>query len=138
MGGGEKANPAEITGCRILRALVTRPREEALSLAAELAGRGIDAVIEPMMEVHYSSAAVADLANVQAVRTSAMACGLWPNCPGARSPALAVGDATACVLVQGFTNVASAGGDLTDRPPGRTRPPSRRAAVARCRGGRRG
>ena len=49
---------------RALRALVTRPREEAGSLAAALVERGVDTVIEPMMEIHYRAAAMPDLADV--------------------------------------------------------------------------
>jgi uroporphyrinogen-III synthase len=117
VGHGEKANPAEITRCRVLRALVTRPREEALSLAAALAGRGIDAVIEPMMEVHYRTTAAPDLANVQAVLcTSANGVRALARITRERDrPLLAVGDATASrARDEGFTNVASAGGDIAD------------------------
>jgi uroporphyrinogen-III synthase len=98
-------------------ALVTRPREEALGLAAALAGRGIDAVIEPMMEVHYRSAAAPDFANVQAVLcTSANGVRALARSTRERDrPLLAVGDATASrARAEGFTNVASAGGDITD------------------------
>ena len=48
------------------RALVTRPREEAEELAAALAARGLEALVEPLMEVHYQAAAP-DLEGVQAV-----------------------------------------------------------------------
>jgi uroporphyrinogen-III synthase len=117
VGHGEKANPAAITRSRVLCALVTRPREEALSLAAALAGRGIDAIIEPMMDVHYSSAAVPDLANVQAVLcTSGNGVRALARITRERDrPLLAVGDATASrARAEGFTNVASAGGDIAD------------------------
>jgi uroporphyrinogen-III synthase len=114
---GEKVSPAAIARSRVPRALVTRPREEALSLAAALAGRGIDAVIEPMMEVHYRSAASPDLADVQAV--------LCTSANGVRALAritrerdrllLAVGDATALrARDEAFSNVTSAGGDIAD------------------------
>jgi uroporphyrinogen-III synthase len=117
VGHGEKANQAEITRCRVLRALVTRPHEEALSLAAALAGRGIDAVIEPMMEVHYRTAAAPDLANVQAVLcTSANGVRALARVTKERDrPLLAVGAATASrARAEGFINVASAGGSLAD------------------------
>jgi uroporphyrinogen-III synthase len=117
VGHGAKANPTEITRRRVLRALVTRPQEEALSLAAALAGRGIDAVIEPMMEVHYRTAAVLDLADVQAVLcTSANGVRALARITRERDrPLLAVGDATASrARAEGFTNVASAGGDVAD------------------------
>jgi uroporphyrinogen-III synthase len=114
---GENANPAEITRCRVLRALVTRPREEASNLAAALADRGVDAVIEPMMEVHYRTAAAPDLGNVQALLcTSANGVRALARITEERDrPLLAVGDATASrARDEGFTNVASAGGDVAD------------------------
>jgi uroporphyrinogen-III synthase len=100
-----------------IRALVTRPHEEAESLAAALAARGVDPVLEPMMEVHYRGTAAPDLAGVQAL--------LCTSANGARALArstkerdlllLAVGDATASrARSEGFTNVASAGGSVTD------------------------
>ena len=36
-----------------LRALVTRPNEEACVLTQALASRGIGALIEPMMQIHF-------------------------------------------------------------------------------------
>ena len=48
-------------------ALVTRPRAEAEALAALLAQRGIDAVIEPMIEIVDTGAALPSLAGVQAI-----------------------------------------------------------------------
>ncbi len=85
--------------------------------AAALAQRGIDAVIEPMMEVHFRTVGVLDLAGVQAV--------LCTSINGVRAlarvteerdrPLLAVGDATAsCARAEGFTNVASAKGNIAD------------------------
>jgi len=50
------------------RALVTRPRAEAVALAEALAMRGIEAVIEPLLEIHYRDEPAPDLADVQAVR----------------------------------------------------------------------
>jgi len=102
---------------RALCALVTRPREEAASLAAALAGRGIDAVIEPMMEVHCRTIAAPDLADVQAVLcTSANGVRALARITRERErPLLAIGDATASrARAEGFTNVASAGGDIAD------------------------
>jgi hypothetical protein len=122
MGRGEKANPAEITRCRVLRALVTRPREEALSLAAALAGRGIDAVIEPMMEVHHRTAAAPDLANVQAVLcTSANGVRALARITRERDrPLLAVGDATASrARAEGFTCGERRRRSRLSRPAGR-------------------
>ena len=88
-----------------------------MSLAAALACRGIDAVIEPMMEVHYRTAVALDPANVQAVLcTSANGVRALARITRERDrPLLAVGDATASrARAEGFTNVASAGGDITD------------------------
>src|SRR5260370_42538198 len=101
---------------RGLQALVTRPREESETLAAALAVRGIDALIEPLMEVCFCASAALDLAGVQAV--------LCTSANGARAlarareqrkmPVLAVGGASAArgraegvIVVQ----VAPGGGD---------------------------
>jgi uroporphyrinogen-III synthase len=100
-----------------LRALVTRPREEAGALAAALAARGIEAVVEPLMQVHYRPPAALDLAGVQAI--------LCTSANGVRALArtskerevllLAIGDATAAhARSEGFTAVESAGGDVAD------------------------
>jgi len=100
-----------------LRALVTRPREEAEALAAALAARGIEAVVEPLMQVHYHTPAALDLMGVQAI--------LCTSVNGVRALAraskkrevllLAVGDATAArARSEGFTAVESAGGDVND------------------------
>jgi uroporphyrinogen-III synthase len=100
-----------------MQALVTRPREEAESVAAALDARGIAALIEPLMQVHYRIAPAVDLAGIQAV--------LCTSANGARAlarasrerrlPLLAVGDATAArARAEGFSSVASAGGDSAD------------------------
>jgi len=102
---------------RALRALVTRPREEAGSLAAALAERGVDTVIEPMMEIHHRATLMPDLADVQAILcTSANGARALARITGERDlPLLAVGDATASRAgAEGFTNVASAGGTVAD------------------------
>src|SRR5216683_776122 len=54
--------PTELSRRGTTCALVTRPREEAESLAAALAARGVVAVLEPMMEVHYRANPAPDLA----------------------------------------------------------------------------
>jgi uroporphyrinogen-III synthase len=100
-----------------MRALVTRPREEAESLAAALAARGVDAVLEPMMDVHFCATTAPDLAGVQALLcTSANGVRGLARITGERDlPLLAVGDATASrARAEGFTNVASAGGSIAD------------------------
>ena len=100
-----------------MQALVTRPREEAEALAAALAARGVAALIEPLMEVHFHAAATLDLAGVQAVLcTSANGVRALARASGERRlPLLAVGDATAArARAEGFAAVASAGGDAAD------------------------
>jgi len=98
-----------------LRALVTRPREEAEILAAALARRGIDALVEPLMEIHYQAPESLDLAGVQAILcTSANGVRALARASGVRGvPLLAVGDTTAArARAEGFTRVESAGGDV--------------------------
>jgi len=51
----------------VMRALVTRPWEESKALAAALAMRGIEALIEPLMEVHFLAPPALDLRGVQAL-----------------------------------------------------------------------
>jgi uroporphyrinogen-III synthase len=100
-----------------LRALVTRPRNEAATLAALLAERGVDAVIEPMIEIIDCAAPLPDLAGVQAILcTSANGVRALAQASGKRSvPVFAVGDATArAAWAAGFGRVESAGGDVED------------------------
>src|SRR6476646_3027086 len=79
------------------RALVTRPRAEAMALAEALAMRGIATVIEPLLDIHYRDEPAPDLAGVQAVLcTSANGVRAWARLSGERDIALfAVGEATA-------------------------------------------
>jgi len=100
-----------------LRALVTRPRAEAESLAAALAARGIEAIIEPLIEIHYRSEPVPDLAGVQAILcTSANGARALARVTGERAlPLFAVGEASAArARDEGFARVESAGGSLAD------------------------
>jgi len=112
---------------RGLRALVTRPREEAENLAVALAERGIGALVEPLLQVHFQAAAL-DLTGVQAVLcTSANGVRALARVTHQRGlPLLAVGDATAArARAEGFTEVASAAGtvaDLVDLAVARLRP----------------
>ena len=102
---------------RGLRALVTRPREEAETLAAALAARGVDALIEPLLTVEFGTAATPDLAGVQAILcTSANGVRALARASSERRlPLFVVGDATAArARSQGFTSVESAGGSATD------------------------
>ena len=100
-----------------MRALVTRPREEAEALAAVLAARGIDAVIEPMLQIRFRDVAPLDLAGVQAfLCTSGNGVEALARATGERwLPLLAVGAATAARARDGgFADVASAAGDVGD------------------------
>jgi uroporphyrinogen-III synthase len=100
-----------------MRALVTRPRAEAEALAALLAERGIEAVVEPLMEVTDSPAALLDPSRAQAILcTSANGVrALARACTERGTQLFAVGDATAAAArAEGFRHVESAGGDVED------------------------
>ena len=99
------------------RALVTRPRAEAVALAEALAMRGIEAIIEPLLDIHYRDEPAPDLAGVQAVLcTSANGVRALARLSGDRGIALfAVGEATAArARDEGFAQVESAGGNVED------------------------
>ena len=99
------------------RALVTRPRAEAMALAEALATRGIEAVIEPLLDIHYRDAPAPDLAGVQAVLcTIANGVRALARLNPERGVALlAVGEATAArARGEGFARVESAGGNVED------------------------
>jgi uroporphyrinogen-III synthase len=98
-------------------ALVTRPRAEAAELAEALAGRGIAAIVEPMLDINYHDVPAPDLAGVQAVLcTSANGVRALARLSRERAlPLFAVGEATAArARAEGFRNVASAGGAVDD------------------------
>ena len=100
-----------------MRALMTRPRAEAEALAALLGERGIEAVIEPLIEIVPGAAAFPDLTGVQAILcTSANGVRAFARASGERGvPLFAVGDATArAARAEGFRRVESAGGDVDD------------------------
>lgn len=97
-----------------MRALVTRPQEDAEGIAAALAGRGIEVVIEPLLRIHPVAGVALDLAGVQAVlATSANGVRALAAATAERQlPVYAVGDASArCARTLGFRTVESAGGD---------------------------
>ena len=79
------------------RALVTRPRAEAVALAEALDRRGIEAIVEPLLDILYRDEPAPDLAGVQAVLcTSANGVRALARRSGERDIALfAVGEATA-------------------------------------------
>jgi uroporphyrinogen-III synthase len=101
----------------MMRALVTRPRAEAESLAALLAVRGIEAVIEPLIEIAGTGEGLPDFGEAQAILcTSANGARTLARASGERGlPDFAVGDATArAAREEGFLRVESAGGDVGD------------------------
>jgi uroporphyrinogen-III synthase len=80
---------------RALHVLITRPREQALELAQQLAARGDTALIEPLLNIERLPGVPPDLAGVQAlVLTSANAAPAL-SAPARQLPLFAVGDATA-------------------------------------------
>jgi len=104
-----------------VKALVTRPREQAEELAAALRVRGIEPVLEPLVEIRFLD----DGAHVLAPLLDGAQALLFTSANGVRAfaaasarrdlPALAVGDATAAAArAAGFTDVASAGGNVAD------------------------
>ncbi len=104
-----------------LRALVTRPEEDAAPLAAALAERGIDVTLEPLLSIRPLPEAPIDLAGVQALLfTSANGVRSFAELAGGRDfagwrelPVFAVGDATATAARNaGFARVESATGDV--------------------------
>jgi uroporphyrinogen-III synthase len=102
---------------RRLCALVTRPQGEAAELVAALAARGIAAIVEPLLDIHYRDGPIPDFAGVQAILcTSANGVRALARLTEMRDlPLLAVGDATAArARAEGFARVDSAGGNVGD------------------------
>ncbi len=100
-----------------MRLLVTRPREDAEALAGLLRERGIETLVEPLLEIEFTGAAGIDLLGVQALlATSANGVRALARSEGRRDlPLFAVGDATARAAAEaGFTAVVSAAGDVED------------------------
>jgi uroporphyrinogen-III synthase len=100
-----------------VRVLVTRPEADAAPLAAALAARGHTAVIEPLLVIVARPDVAVDLAGIQALAlTSANGARILAERTARRDlPVFAVGDATAAAArAAGFTEVASAGGDVDD------------------------
>ena len=99
-----------------MRALVTRPREDAAEFAAELGKRGVEAAIEPLLTIRNLTIAP-PLDGIQAVlATSANGVRALAAATARRDlPIFAVGDASAAASRGlGFASVASAGGDVAD------------------------
>lgn len=97
-----------------MRALVTRPREDSEGVAAELAARGLDVMIEPLLDIAPLDGTV-DVAGLQGIlATSANGIrALARVLPDRALPVWAVGDASARVARGlGYGRVESAGGDV--------------------------
>jgi len=100
-----------------IHALITRPEEDAASLADALRQRGVEVAIEPLLSIRTLPGAAIDLTGVQAVLfTSSNGVRAFAELSPRRDlPAFAVGDATAAAaLAAGFTQFKSAGGDVRD------------------------
>jgi uroporphyrinogen-III synthase len=104
-----------------MKAIVTRPRDDAAAMIGALAARGIEALLAPMLTIlpapHAARHLAERLAGAQAVLfTSANGVRAFAAAsPRRELPALAVGDATAAAArIAGFRSVASAGGDIAD------------------------
>lgn len=97
------------------RALVTRPRDEAGPLATALAARGIEAIVEPLLDIRFRTEPLPDLRGVQALLfTSANGVRAFARVSRERGlPVFAVGEVTAArARDEGFAAVESAGGDV--------------------------
>ena len=96
-----------------MRVMITRPREDARPLAEALAARGVETLLEPLLEIVPVADAGIDLAGVQAVLlTSANGARALAAATGARDvTVLTVGAATAAAAA-GFARVEAAGGDV--------------------------
>ncbi len=98
--------------------LITRPREDAGPLAEELVRRGHVVLLEPLLEIVFSTGPGPDLAGCQGLLfTSANGvralAGLMASRLFAALPAFAVGEATAAAArAAGFRTVHSADGDV--------------------------
>ncbi len=103
-----------------MRALITRPMEDAVTLAQLLRERNIDPVIEPMLMIQPIAGEALDITGVQAILlTSANGARILArhisgeNDALLRLPVFCVGKATATAARDaGFDNIATADGDV--------------------------
>lgn len=98
-----------------MRVLITRPRDDAEALAETLAGRGVDSLIESLLDIRPLPERDLDLDGVQAILlTSANGARALAVATAVRAtPVLAVGEATAAAArAAGFTRVTVANGDV--------------------------
>jgi len=104
-----------------VKALVTRPLEDAAPLVRALADRGIDAILAPLLAIKALPDAARQLTDAligaQALLfTSANGARIFAAAsPRRELPVFAVGDASAAAArIAGFRAVTSAGGDVSD------------------------
>jgi uroporphyrinogen-III synthase len=100
-----------------IRALITRPVEDAATVASALTAREVEVAVEPLLAVRVLQGTEVPLDGVQAVLfTSANGVRAYAALSPRRDlPALCVGDATAAAAqAAGFTSVRSAGGDVRE------------------------
>ena len=98
-----------------MRVLVTRPRADAVRTVEALTARGVETVVEPLLEIVPLSATDLDLTGAQAIlATSANGVRALAAATGERDlPLFAVGNASAAeTRAQGFAVVRSAAGDV--------------------------
>jgi len=98
-----------------MRALITRPAEDAKSLQVELRRRGVAVMLEPMLTIERMNDVSIDLSGAQGLLfTSSNGVRAFTSLSDRRDlPAFAVGDATAhACRGAGFSNVHSASGDV--------------------------
>jgi uroporphyrinogen-III synthase len=111
-----------------MRVLVTRPFEDAKETAAELAARGHQTVIAPLLEIRFCAGPPISLGGVKAIlATSSNGVRAFSQRSDRRDlPLFAVGAHTASIARNlGFSNVRSADGDaraLSAALPGWTNP----------------
>lgn len=99
-----------------MRLLVTRPHEDAEAFAAILKARGHEAVVAPLLELHFLSGAEISLHGIQAVLASSAngIRGFAARSPERNLPVYVVGPQTAeTARKSGFANVISAEGDAS-------------------------
>lgn len=100
-----------------MRALITRPSQDATGLRRELRRCGYDVMVEPMLAIESMSGDPIDIGGAQAILfTSSNGVRAFAGNSAERAlPAYAVGDATARSCEEaGFAEVHSAAGDVDD------------------------
>ena len=97
-----------------MRVLLTRPKEDAASLALELRARGHEPIVSPLMEIRFLNGPQISLTGIQAVlATSANGIRALARRTSDRNvPVFAVGPQTAAVAQEaGFSEIRDANGD---------------------------